>query len=260
MQDLQTLFNPNKVAVVGASSDESKVGYALMKNILDGRAREVYPVTLSDSAVLGHVAYRSISAIPGEVDLAVIAVRADIVASILEECGEKGVHTAIVISAGFKEAGEEGKILEENIAEVAKKYDITLLGPNCLGVMNAHAEWNASFAVNSPRKGGIGFVSQSGALGTALLDWANGEGVGFSKFVSLGNEATLTELDFLEYLADDEDTKAVLLYIEKVTDGEKFLALTQKVAQKKTTCCLACRQKPPRKCCSCKSHRLTRAK
>lgn len=233
MTKLNTLFNPNKVAVVGATNDASKVGYALMKNILDGRAREVYPVTLSDAEVLGHVAYQSITAIPGDVDLAVIAVRADIVATILEECGKKGVHTAVVISAGFKEAGEEGVALEKNIADVARKYDITLLGPNCLGVMNAHAEWNASFAVNSPQKGGIGFVSQSGALGTALLDWANGEGVGFSKFVSLGNEATLTELDFLEYLADDEDTKAVLLYIEKVTDGNKFLALARKVAKKK---------------------------
>jgi acetyltransferase len=233
MTKLNTLFNPNKVAVVGATNDETKVGYALMKNILDGRTREVYPVTLSDAEVMGHVAYQSVSTIPGSVDLVVIAVRADVVANILEECGEKGITTAIVISAGFKEAGEEGVILEKNIADVARKHNITLLGPNCLGVMNAHAQWNASFAVNSPQKGGVGFVSQSGALGTALLDWANGEGVGFSKFVSLGNEASLTELDFLEYLADDEETKAVLLYVEKVTDGSRFLELARKVVEKK---------------------------
>lgn len=233
MTNLHTLFNPNKVAVIGATSDETKVGYALMKNILSGSAREVYPITLSETEVLGHVAYTSVKSVPGEIDLAVIAVRADIVASILEECAEKGIKTAVVISAGFKEAGESGKKLEEEIAQVAAQHDITLLGPNCLGIMNAHANWNASFAVNSPRKGGIAFVSQSGALGTALLDWSNKEGVGFSKFVSLGNEASLTELEFLEYLIDDEDTKAVMLYLEKVTDGPRFLELARRLAEKK---------------------------
>lgn len=231
--NLNTLFNPNKVAVIGATGDESKVGYALMKNILEGRAREVYPVTLSETTVLGHVAYTSVSAIPGNVDLAVIAVRADIVSSILKDCAGKGIKSAIIISAGFKEAGEEGKKLEKEMADTARSYDITLLGPNCLGIMNAHTDWNASFAVGKPRKGGIAFVSQSGALGTALLDWANKEGVGFSKFVSLGNEAVLTELEFMEYLIDDEDTRAVLLYVEKVTDGPRFLELARRLTEKK---------------------------
>jgi acetate---CoA ligase (ADP-forming) len=231
--DLHTLFNPNSVAVIGATNDETKVGYALMKNVLSGRVREVYPITLSEVQVLGHVAYKSITTVPGKIDLAVIAVRADIVASIIEECGQKGITTVIVISAGFKETGPEGKKLEEAIATVAKKYNITLLGPNCLGVMNAQAEWNASFAVDSPRKGNTAFVSQSGALGTALLDWANKEGVGFSKFVSLGNEASLSELDMLEYLADDTETHAVLLYVEKVTDGRRFLELAKRVTAKK---------------------------
>lgn len=230
---LQTLFNPNAVAVIGATNDPTKVGYALMKNILSGRAREVYPITLNDKEVLGHVAYTSVTAVPGNIDLAVIAVRADVVSKILEECAQKGIQTAVVISAGFKEIGDAGKTLEDDIARVAREHNITLLGPNCLGVMDAHAQWNASFAVDSPRAGGIGFVSQSGALGTAFLDWANREGVGFSKFVSLGNEAALTELDFLEYLADDEGTKAVLLYLEKVTDGQKFLELARRVTAKK---------------------------
>lgn len=233
MIHLHTLFNPNKVAVIGATNDETKVGYALMKNILSGSTREVYPITLSETEVLGHVAYTSVKAVPGDIDLAVIAVRADIVASILEECAEKGIKSAVVISAGFKEMGEGGKKLEEDIARVAREHDIALLGPNCLGIMNAHANWNASFAVNNPRKGGIAFLSQSGALGTALLDWSNKEGVGFSKFVSLGNEAVLTELEFLEYLIDDEDTKAVLLYLEKVSDGKRFLELARRLASKK---------------------------
>ncbi len=230
---LQKLFNPNSVAVVGATNEASKVGYALMKNIVQSGVREIYPVTLRDTEVQGHVAYRSVSAIPGTVDIAVIAVRADIVPSILEECAGKDIHTAVVISAGFKEIGEQGAELETRIRDIAREHDITLLGPNCLGVMNAHAQWNASFSVNSPRVGRTAFVSQSGALGTALLDWANREGVGFSKFVSLGNEAVLTESDFLEYLADDEETDAVLLYLEQVADGEAFLKNAQKVTEKK---------------------------
>lgn len=230
---LDKLFNPNSVAVIGATNDASKVGYALMKNIVSGGVREIYPVTLRDAEVQGHVAYRSVSAIPGTVDIAIIAVRADIVPAILEECAQKNIHTAVVISAGFKEIGEQGAELETRIGEIAREHNITLLGPNCLGVMNAHAQWNASFSVNSPRKGRTAFVSQSGALGTALLDWANEEGVGFSKFVSLGNEAVLTESDFLEYLADDEETDAVLLYVEQVTDGEAFLTNARRVAQKK---------------------------
>ncbi len=233
MINLHTLFNPHSVAVVGATNDTTKVGYALMKNILDGKSREVYPVTLSETEVLGHVAYTSLLAIPSTVDVAVIAVRADIVPLILKECAEKDIHNAIVISAGFKEMGEDGKKLEEKIALIASEHGINLLGPNCLGIMNAHANWNASFAVNGPHKGGIAFVSQSGALGTALLDWSNKEGVGFSKFVSLGNEASLTELEFLEYLIDDEDTKAVLLYLEKVSDGSRFLELARRLAEKK---------------------------
>lgn len=230
---LEKLFNPTSVAVIGATGDETKVGYALMKNILDGGVREIYPVTLSEPQVLGHVSYTSVSAVPGKVDLAILAVPANIVATILKECAEKGITSAVVISAGFKEVGEEGKKLEEEIATVAQENDMALLGPNCLGIMNAHADWNASFAVNKPKLGKIAFVSQSGALGTALLDWANREGVGFSKFVSLGNEAALSELEFLEYLADDEETDAVLLYVEQVTDGTRFLELARRITAKK---------------------------
>jgi acetyltransferase len=233
MTNIHTLFNPNKVAVVGATNDTTKVGYALMKNILEGSPREVFPVTLGETEVLGHVAYTSITSIPVNVDLAVIAVRADIVPKILQECGDKGIKSAIVISAGFKEMNEEGKRLEEEVTRIARENNIALLGPNCLGIMSAQTDWNASFAVGKPRKGSTAFVSQSGALGTALLDWANKEGVGFSKFVSLGNEASLTEIDFLEYLIDDEDTKAVLLYIEKVTDGKRFLELAHRLTEKK---------------------------
>jgi acetyltransferase len=230
---LSKLFDPKSVAVVGATEDASKVGFALLENIRNGGERDIYPVTLSEGTVLGLKAYKSVMDIPGNVDLAVIAVRADIVAQILQECAEKHIPAAVVISAGFKEMGEEGAALEQEMARVAEEHKIALLGPNCLGIMNAQADWNASFAVNKPRVGGISFVSQSGALGTALLDWANREGVGFSKFVSLGNEAVLNELAFLEYLADDDDTKAVLLYLEQVKDGARFMDLAKRVTEKK---------------------------
>lgn len=220
---LTTLFNPRSVAVIGACNEPQKVGYALMKNILAGSPREVYPITLGEVEVLGHVAYPTVSMVAGNINCAIIAVRADLVPRILTECADKGVESAVIISAGFKEASEEGAAHEREVARIAHERHITLVGPNCLGVLNTHAGWNATFAVGAPRTGHLAFVSQSGALGTAILDQAGAEGVGFSKFISLGNEAALTELECLTYLADDSDTAAVLLYLEQVADGPRFL-------------------------------------
>jgi acetate---CoA ligase (ADP-forming) len=230
---LHTLFDPRSVAIIGAASDPHKVGYALMKNVLAGGARDVYPISLNETEILGHTTYQSIKEVSGPVDLAIIAVRADVVASVLRECAEKGIKSVVVISAGFKEASDAGVLLEEELTMIARENDMALLGPNCLGIINAHADWNASFAVEKPLPGGIGFVSQSGALGTALLDWATKEGVGISKFVSLGNEASLTEVAFLEHLADDPDTNAVLLYVEKVADGPALLAAVSRITKDK---------------------------
>lgn len=231
--NLHTLFDPRSVAIIGADDTPSRVGYALMKNITEQGGRLVYPVTPDKTEVLGYTAFASVRDIPETVDLAVIAVRASIVPSLLEECGEKGIRNVVLISAGFKEMGGEGTLLEATVAETARKYRMTLLGPNCLGVINTHAQWNASFAVEKPLRGNISFVSQSGALGTALIDWANREGVGFSKFVSLGNEAALDELDCMEYLADDPDTNAVLLYLEQVRDGKRFMELAKRITSRK---------------------------
>ncbi len=232
--NLSTLFNPRSVAVIGASGDSSKVGYALIKNLVEGaHEREVYPVTLNATELFGRHAYRSVHDIPGPVDLAVIAVRADMVPTVLRECAGHGVQSAVVISAGFKEIGPAGQALEEELATVAREHGMSLLGPNCLGILNTHTNLNATFAAGTPRAGHIGFLSQSGALGTALLDWAYGEGIGFSSFVSLGNEAVLTESDFLEYIAGDDETRAVLLYLEQVRDGERFLEAARSVAARK---------------------------
>ncbi|MBP9760042.1 MAG: acetate--CoA ligase family protein [Candidatus Pacebacteria bacterium] len=230
---LDTLFNPRSVAIIGADDRPASVGYALMKNILTGGEREVYPVTLDKTEILGKPVVASVKDIPGSIDLAIIATPSTIIPALLRECVEKGIKHVVVISAGFKEAGTEGVAREAELTAIAKEHGIALLGPNCLGIMNAHADWNASFAVEKPKVGGIAFISQSGALGTAMLDWANREGVGFSKFVSLGNEASLTELDFMEYMADDPDTSAVLLYVEKVTDGARFLELAKRITAHK---------------------------
>lgn len=230
---LNTLFNPRSVAVIGASGQKGKVGYALMQNICAGAQRNIYPITLNEQEIFGLQVHRSVLDVHEPIDCAIIAVRADLVASVLRECAQKDIHSAVVISAGFKEVGEEGKKMEEQIAAIAKEHDIALLGPNCLGIIDAHADFNASFAVEKPLKGSVAFLSQSGALGTALLDWSNSEGLGFSKFVSLGNEASLSELPFMEYIADDENTKAVLMYLEKVTDGPRFLELARKITDKK---------------------------
>ena len=236
--NLNNFFDPKSVAVIGASNDKNKVGYALVSN-LKSNSRKIFPVSISETAILGLPAYKSVSAIKDKVDLAIIAVPAPIVPGVLEACGKKEVPAAIVISSGFKEAGDAGKELEKRIRMIAASYHIALLGPNCLGTINAHAGLNASFAAGTDtdapplQKGSLAVLSQSGALGAAMLDWACEEGVGFSKFISLGNEAALTEIDFLEYLAKDKETKAIMLYLEKVSDGERFVALMKGITKKK---------------------------
>lgn len=217
---LEKFFDPKSVAVIGASSDPKKVGFALMKNLQNG-SRKIYAVTAQEKTI------------PENVDLAIIALRADLVPEILKECGQKQIKNAIIISSGFKEIGPAGKELEDQIAKIAEEQNISLLGPNCLGIINTKTDLNASFSAQKPLSGKIAFLSQSGALGTALIDWANGQGVGISKFVSLGNEAGLTEIEFLEYLENDPDTSAILMYLENVKNGPKFLETVKRITPKK---------------------------
>ncbi len=231
--DFGTFFNPGSVAVIGASKHKGKVGYALMSNILQGEKRDIYPINPKETEILGKRCFPSVSDVLGDIDMAVIAVRADIVPDILKECGEKKIPFVIVISAGFKEVAGEGAVLEEELKEIATRYNITLLGPNCLGVIDLHAGFNATFGVKVPQKGKIALLSQSGALGTAMLDWACEENVGLSKFVSLGNEAELCELDLIEYLKDDKETKAILIYLEQVNDGMRFKKLFSEITKTK---------------------------
>jgi acetyltransferase len=231
--NFDTLFDPKVVAVVGARPEPDRVGFALMDNLLQGGPRTIIPVTEEFPNIFGIPAKKSIGEIEGTIDLAVIAVKAAAVPQAIRDAVAKGAKAAVVISAGFKEAGEEGKKLEEEISAIAKESGIALLGPNCLGVIDTATDLNVSFAPQMPLPGCIALLSQSGAIGTAFLDWAHMEGVGISKFISLGNEAGFSEVAMLEHLGSDENTDAILMYLEHVSDGPRLLELLRAITPEK---------------------------
>ena len=231
---MKALFKPKSVAVIGASREPGKVGYVVLKNIIESGYRgEIYPVNPRAEKILGLSAYKSILEVSSDVDLAVIVVPAQAVLDVMEECGKKSVKYAVVISAGFKEIGGEGVEREKKLIEIARKYGVRVVGPNCLGIMDLHTPLNATFASTPGVKGGVAFISQSGALLSAILDWAPRVGVGFSKIVSLGNKADLNEVDFLAYLGEDPETKVVLLYLESIDQGKRFVEIGSIVTRKK---------------------------
>src|SRR5574337_886695 len=231
---LESFFNPASIAVIGASQDSRKAGHAILNNLKAYKyAGSIYPVNPSGGEILGLRAYPALSAIKSSVDLAVIAIPAASVPQSLLDCASAGIRAAVVISAGFKEAGSRGTLLEEDLRKIAAEQHIRVLGPNCLGLINTANSMNATFAADMLPKGRIGFFSQSGAMGIAILDWAIGNQVGFSKFVSLGNKADLSEIDFIEYFTDDPDTDLILGYIEDVVDGRRFMEIAQKATRVK---------------------------
>jgi acetyltransferase len=221
---LETLLSPRSIAVIGASADPGKVGHAVLHNLKRfGFTGRLCPVNPSGGEILGLKAYPKISDIGEPVDLAVIVIPAKHVPASLRECAAAGIKSAIVISAGFKEAGKDGTLLEEELKAIGREQGMRILGPNCLGLINTANNMNATFAADMLPKGRIGFFSQSGAMGIAIMDWAIGNDVGFSKFVSLGNKADLSEIDFIEYFMDDPETGLILGYIEDVVDGRRFM-------------------------------------
>ena len=225
-------MNPRSIAVVGATNRPGSVGLAVFRNLLGaGFGGVLYPVNPKAKSVRSVKAYPKLMDIPDEVDLAVIIVPADIVCPILEEAGRKGVKGAIVITAGFREVGGRGVELESHLKQTAARYHIRLVGPNCLGVINnnQNVRMNASFATKMPKAGNIAFISQSGALCTAVLDYAEGRNIGFSKFVSFGNKADVNEIDLLDYLKDDGDTDVILMYLEQITNGRQFLETARQI-------------------------------
>ncbi len=233
---LEAIFSPKSIAVIGASQTEGSVGRAVFNNTLQGGFTGVaYPVNLKAPSVCGVRAYRSISNVPDKVDLAIVIVPATVVPTVVEECGENGVKGLVIVSAGFKEVGNRGAQLEDETKAIAEKYSMRLVGPNCLGVINTApaVRLNTSFATKMPAEGPIAFASQSGALCAAILDYARGEKIGFSKFVSMGNKADVNENDLLEYLGSDPNTRVILLYVEDFVDGRKFVEVAGRVTEKK---------------------------
>lgn len=229
-KDLAPVFCPRSIAVIGASRDPGSVGQSIFRNILMGGYQGVlYPVNPRAEFILSVRAYPSVLEVPSDVDLAVIVVPAPIVPQVLDECGRKGVKGAIVISAGFKEIGGEGVEREKLVKEIADHYGIALIGPNCLGVINTDptVSMNASFAGRMPQPGRIAFISQSGALCTAVLDYARGQSIGFSKVVSMGNKADVDEADILVSLAEDPQTSVILMYLEELTSVRRFIEVAR---------------------------------
>ena len=231
-KNIESIIDPRSIAVVGATNRPGSVGLAVFRNLLGAEYQGVlYPVNPKAAWVQSVKAYPGLMDIPDEVDLAVIIVPSKVVPSVLKEAGLKGIKGLIVITAGFKEIGGDGIKLEEDIKEVARQYDISMIGPNCLGVINNNPDvcMNASFATKMPGIGNIAFISQSGALCTAVLDYAEGRDIGFSKVIGFGNKADVNEIDLLRYLKDDPDTDVILMYLEDITHGREFLEVAREI-------------------------------
>jgi len=229
---MSSLFSPKAIAVIGASRRPEAVGYALVDNLLNGGFKgPMYLVNPKGQEVCGLNCYRSVDEIQHVFDLAVIIVPPISSVETLRACAKKGAKAAIVISAGFREVGAEGRRVEDQLKAVAEEYGIAMLGPNCLGLISTDPanSVNASFSRTMPKAGNIAFVSQSGALCTAVLDYAKGAGIGFSKFISLGNKAALNEIDLLNYLKDDPQTHVILMYVEDLVNARQFIETSAEI-------------------------------
>jgi len=234
INNLTKMFNPKVVAIYGASARKGSVGHALMDNIIgSGFDGIVYPINPKRTNVLGVKTYNTILDVPDTVDLAIIATPAKSAPAIVEDCGIAGVSSVLLISAGFAEAGEEGKKLMNQIAETIRKYDMSLIGPNCLGFIKPSIKFNATFASKMPLPGKIAFISQSGALCTAILDWSIEQNVGFSHFVSIGSMMDISFNDLIDYFGTDSQTNSIVIYMESLKDARSFLSAARAFARNK---------------------------
>lgn len=230
MGSIERMFDPEAVAVVGATDREGSVGRAIMENLLGWKNNQsIFPVNPNREAVLGLKCYPSIKDVPKHIDLAIIAVPAKSVPKVVEECGEAGVDGVVIISAGFREVGEEGRKLEEEIKHIQQKYGMRILGPNCFGFIRPHIGLNATFFGKMPEPGPIAFISQSGALGSAILDWALTHHIGFSMFISLGSMLDIDFGDLIDYLGEDPETRSILIYMEGLDDIKRARKLMSAV-------------------------------
>ena len=230
----EKLLRPRSIAVIGASTSPEKVGHNILSNIIKGGfAGDIYPVHPTAAELLGKKCYPSVKNIPGAVECAVIVIKRDMVIATLKECAEKGVQAVITITAGFKETGEEGKKLQLEIARIVRQNNITMLGPNCLGLINPWHKLNASFGQALGEPGSIACISQSGALITAIQDMAASNKIGFSLLASLGNKATLDEVEFIQNLQRDETTRVIAAYLEDISKGQEFMRVAERVGKSK---------------------------
>ena len=228
---LDAIFAPRTVAVIGASEKQGSVGRAVLWNLISNPfGATVYPINLNRPNVLGIKAYKNIASVPDPVDLAVVITPAASVPGVISECVDAGVTGAIVISAGFKESGPEGARLEQELLKEARRGGMRIIGPNCVGVMRPYSGMNATFAAQTARPGSVGFISQSGALCTAILDWSLRAHVGFSAFVSIGSMLDVGWGDLIDYLGDDPYTKSIVIYMESIGDARSFLSASREVA------------------------------
>ena len=230
MKNFDKLFKPLSIALVGASNEKGSIGNDLINNIKNGYKGKIYPVNLKSKKIAGLKAYSSLTKVEKNIDLVVIAVPAKVVPLILEEMGILKIKSAVVISAGFKEVGNIE--LENKLQAICKKYKINLIGPNCLGIINPHISLNASFAATTAKPGNIAFISQSGALCTAILDSANSLGLGFSKFISIGNKTVIDEIDIFKYLINDKHTKIIAVYAEQLKKPQEIIKLSEQLRKK----------------------------
>ncbi len=236
VKNLDAVFNPSSIAVIGASREPNKIGHVIVKNFVDGGfAGKIYPVNPNAEQILGLSSYRNVLEIKEKVDSAIIAVPAPAVESVLEQCGKKGIKGVVLITGGFSEVGNcKG---EKRLAQIANKYDMALIGPNCMGVITPGSRVDSVFLpiykLGRPRVGGISFISQSGAIGGCIVDLASRAGIGMSKFVSYGNAAVVDECDLLQYLASDKGTEIIVVYLEGVKDGRKLLSTAKEITKQK---------------------------
>jgi acetyltransferase len=231
---LDKFFQPQSIAVIGASRTPGKVGHDILKNIIQyGYKGRIYPINPGATEILDLKAYPSIIDVPEPIDLAIVVIPSEIVVDVIEQCGKKQVEAAVIITAGFKESGIEGARLEKQLIKKAQEAGVRFIGPNCLGIIDTYSMVNASFAAGMPKQGGIGFFSQSGALCLAVLDRALPEDIGFSKFISMGNKADISDTDIMLALAEDPETKVILGYIEGVHNGRRFMEVASEVSKKK---------------------------
>ncbi len=223
--NLEKIFEPKSVAIIGASEKSRKIGHVLVRNFFKSFEGDIYPVNPRYDKILGMKCFDTVKDISGDVDLAVIAIPAKAVPEVIEQCGEKGVKGSIIISGGFAEVGN--KELQDEVKQIADKHNLPVIGPNCLGVMDTYSGvdtlFNPRYKMDRPRQGGISFVTQSGAVGAAVMDWAGYKGFGVSKFISYGNALNIDEVDLLDYLKEDETTNVICAYIEGTKRGKELI-------------------------------------